>query len=83
MALRNLLMLLAALLGCDSGEKKVEADSAPALTFASARIRLVAGADTVPLLAELAEKVARHARADGRSGCRKARSATRARSVAC
>lgn len=58
-ALRKL-MLVAALLVCGSCEKKVEADSAPVLTFASAHIRLIAGADTIPLLAELAENEDQH-----------------------
>ena len=49
------MIVLSALVGCGSGEKKVEADSASVLTFASAHMRLIAGADTIPLLAELAQ----------------------------
>lgn len=52
-------MLLAALLGCGSGEK-VEADPPPVLPFASAHMRFIAGADTVRLLAELAESPDQH-----------------------
>lgn len=56
--LRNL-ALLAALLGCNSSESR-EVDAAPVLPFASAHVRLVAGADTIRLLAELAETADQH-----------------------
>ncbi len=48
------LLLIAALTGCSSSEG-APADDPPVLSFAAARIRLIAGADTVTLLAELAE----------------------------
>jgi uncharacterized membrane protein (UPF0127 family) len=53
------LLLLAAVLGCRSGEK-AEADAAPVLPFSVARMRLVAGTDTIPLLTELAERPEQH-----------------------
>jgi uncharacterized membrane protein (UPF0127 family) len=53
------LILLATAFGCRSGEKAT-ADAAPVLPFASAHMRLVAGADTVRLLAELAESSEQH-----------------------
>ena len=48
------LALLAALLGCGSSEH-TEAEAAPVLPFASAPVRIVAGRDTIRLLAELAQ----------------------------
>ena len=45
--------------GCGSGEK-VEADPPAVLTFASAQLHLIAGADTVRLLAELATSPEQH-----------------------
>lgn len=51
----GLLLLVVVLMGCGSSDKG-EADPAPVLPFASAHLRLVAGADTMPLLAELAER---------------------------
>jgi uncharacterized membrane protein (UPF0127 family) len=53
------LVLFAALLGCGSGEKS-EVDPPPALPFASAHMHLIAGADTVRLLAQLAESQDQH-----------------------
>jgi uncharacterized protein len=41
-------------------QEKGEADPPPALPFASARVHLIAGADTVRLLAELAESQDQH-----------------------
>ena len=52
-------MLLAVLLGCGSGEKG-EADPPPVLPFASAHMHLIAGADTVRLLVELAKSPDQH-----------------------
>ena len=57
-ALKHVL-LLAAILGCGSGEG-AEATDAPVLPFAAAQMRLVAGADTIRLLAELAETPDQH-----------------------
>jgi hypothetical protein len=48
------LILLAAMPGCGAGES-AEADSAPVLPFASANVRLITGADTLRVVAELAE----------------------------
>ena len=53
------LMLLAAMLGCGSGDTP-EADSVPVLPFASAHMHLIAGADTIRLLAELAQSADQH-----------------------
>jgi uncharacterized protein len=53
------LVLLSAAVSCGSGDKSA-ADSAPVLPFASAPLRLVAGADTARLLAELAESSEQH-----------------------
>ncbi len=50
----GVLVVLAGVVGCGSGENGA-ADSAPVLPFASATMRLLAGTDTVRLLAELAE----------------------------
>ena len=52
-------MLFVSLLGCGSGEK-VEADPPAVLTFASVQLHLIAGADTVRLLAELATSPEQH-----------------------
>lgn len=50
----RVLILLMALPGCASGEQ-AETDPPPILPFASAHLRLITGADTVRLLAELAQ----------------------------
>lgn len=47
------LMLLGALLGCDSGDQ-AEPNPPPVLAFRSAQLRLIAGMDTIRVLAELA-----------------------------
>ncbi len=46
-------MLLVALAGCGSGEK-AEPDPPPALAYTSAPLRIIAGADTLRLIVELA-----------------------------
>ena len=53
------LLLLVGLVGCGSGEK-VDIDPPAVLPFASAHMRLIAGADTIRLLAELAERPEQH-----------------------
>lgn len=47
------LMLLGALLGCDPGDK-AEPDPPPVMAFTCAHLRLITGADTIRVLAELA-----------------------------
>jgi hypothetical protein len=49
------LLFSSILLGCTSSESD-EADTAPVMAFNSARLRLVAGSDTIPIVAELAER---------------------------
>jgi uncharacterized membrane protein (UPF0127 family) len=48
-----LLMVAAAFLAC-SGEPEPEGDPAPLMSFDSARVRIVTGRDTIPLVVELA-----------------------------
>jgi len=49
------LLLSSIVLGCTSSESD-EADTTPVMAFSSARLRLVAGSDTIPIVAELAER---------------------------
>ena len=51
----TLIAALLLLLGCNSSESD-EADTTPVMAFNSARLRLVAGSDTIPVVAELAER---------------------------
>ena len=49
------LLLSSILFGCSPSESD-EADTTPVMAFNSARLRLVAGSDTIPVVAELAER---------------------------
>jgi uncharacterized protein len=54
-ALLATLLLSSILFGCSSSDSD-EADTTPVMAFNSARLRLVAGSDTIPVVAELAER---------------------------
>jgi len=50
------LLLSAALFGCRSSESDETDTTAPVMAFNSARLRLVSSSDTIPVLAQLAER---------------------------
>src|SRR5262245_5855008 len=50
------LLLSSALFGCRSSESDEADTTAPVMTFNAARLRLVSGRDTIPVVAQLAER---------------------------